>query len=133
MATGQAFCGVVGKKKTRNEYTVMGDAVNLAARLMAHASKHQLGVLADVVTYRQSDDKLAKKASSTTVNRMVEYEVLEPVRMKGKADLIPIYKPLKMVLKGGVERKMIEHSGRAEELAILRNCLLYTSPSPRDS
>ena len=128
ISTGQAFCGVVGSK-VRHEYTVMGDSVNLAARLMAHASKHQLQVLADEVTYRQSDaNKLDKKAQSTRVNQMVEYQVLEPVKMKGKAELIPIFKPTKMVIKGGVERKMIEHNGRAEELARLRRmfAMLHT-------
>ena len=48
--------------------------------------------------------------------------------MKGKADLIQIFKPEKMVFKGGVERKMIEHNGRAEELAKLRKmfAMLHT-------
>ena len=36
VTTGQAFCGIVGNQ-TRREYTVMGDVVNLAARLMTAA------------------------------------------------------------------------------------------------
>lgn len=130
IATGQAFCGVVGSK-SRHEYTVMGDCVNLAARLMAHAGKEKLGVLADVVTYRKSDAKkldTTRLTETTRVERRVEYTTLDAVKMKGKADLIQIFKPEKMVFKGGVERKMIEHNGRAEELAKLRKmfAMLHT-------
>lgn len=34
LATGRAFCGIVGHAKLRREYTVMGSVVNLCARLM---------------------------------------------------------------------------------------------------
>jgi class 3 adenylate cyclase len=36
VTTGLVFCGIVGSKD-RHEYTVMGDAVNLSARLMGKA------------------------------------------------------------------------------------------------
>ena len=34
LTTGHAFCGVVGSQGNRREYTVLGDVVNLSARLM---------------------------------------------------------------------------------------------------
>jgi class 3 adenylate cyclase len=47
ITTGQVFCGDVGSN-ARREYAVVGDIVNLSARLMAHASG---GVLCDKDTY----------------------------------------------------------------------------------
>lgn len=34
IATGTVFAGVVGTSGSRREYSVLGDSVNLAARLM---------------------------------------------------------------------------------------------------
>lgn len=38
ITTGAAFCGVVGSRG-RREYSVLGDSVNLSARLMQHSTK----------------------------------------------------------------------------------------------
>ena len=84
VSSGQAFCGVVGCQPAdatlgaRREYTLMGDAVNLSARLMGHATKHGLRVLTDQTTHELTKD-------------LVTYRRLEPVMMKGKANLIPIF------------------------------------------
>lgn len=39
IATGTAFCGVVGTSGSRREYSVLGDCINLSARLMQMAMK----------------------------------------------------------------------------------------------
>mmetsp|Transcript_46646 Transcript_46646/g.82231 ORF Transcript_46646/g.82231 Transcript_46646/m.82231 type:complete len:1068 (+) Transcript_46646:153-3356(+) len=78
VTTGRNYCGVVGSAK-RMEYTVLGDTVNLAARLMANASP--LSVLTDETTRNLS-------------LRDVNYKQLDPIKVKGKSALIPIYEPM---------------------------------------
>jgi class 3 adenylate cyclase len=46
VTTGVVFCGVVGATM-RKEYTVLGDTVNLSARLMQYACANGGGVVCD--------------------------------------------------------------------------------------
>ena len=77
VASGRVFCGIVGAE-SRKEYTVMGDSVNLAARLMATSKPYE--VLCDQSTYEQSLDS-------------IKFKIKEPVKLKGKADLYNVYRP----------------------------------------
>src|SRR5262249_48895505 len=74
--TGRAFCGIVGGER-RREYTIMGDVVNLAARLMQAAKGT---VLCDAATYQASQARLA-------------FDELPAIHVKGKSDAIAIYRP----------------------------------------
>jgi class 3 adenylate cyclase/tetratricopeptide (TPR) repeat protein len=76
VTTGRAFCGTVGSR-WRREYTMLGAVVNLAARLMQEAGD---GVLCDAVT--------AEAARAT-----LAFEALAPVRVKGRADPVPVFRP----------------------------------------
>jgi len=77
VTTGRAYCGCCGSAQ-RMEYTVLGDVVNLSARLMANAPKD------DILT-----DETTKIASA----REVQFSVLAPIRVKGKSNPISIYQP----------------------------------------
>jgi len=72
---GPTFAGLVGSR-TRREYTVMGDDVNLAARLMGAAQPGQ--ILLSQRVYDAVVDYFAATA-------------LAPIRVKGKSQPIPIY------------------------------------------
>ena len=79
ITTGVAFCGVVGTR-TRREYSVLGDMVNLSARLMQLACTKNGGVICDATTVH-----LARRG--------MEFEQLTSVKVKGKADLIDVFHP----------------------------------------
>eukprot|EP00927_Polykrikos_kofoidii_P025197 TRINITY_DN22692_c0_g2_i1.p1 TRINITY_DN22692_c0_g2~~TRINITY_DN22692_c0_g2_i1.p1 ORF type:complete len:1053 (-),score=155.09 TRINITY_DN22692_c0_g2_i1:497-3655(-) len=77
VTTGRNYCGVVGSAK-RMEYTVLGDTVNLAARLMANASTNS--ILVDEATSLFSSSEISCKA-------------LPAIKVKGKTCPIPIFEP----------------------------------------
>ncbi|MBA3530331.1 MAG: AAA family ATPase, partial [Ardenticatenales bacterium] len=76
VTSGRAFCGSVGSP-TRREYTMIGDVVNLAARLMQAAPND---ILCDATTYHGA-------------SAQVVFEILAPITVKGKSEPIPIYRP----------------------------------------
>lgn len=90
VTTGRNYCGVVGSAK-RMEYTVLGDTVNLAARLMANAAP--LSVLTDEATRNLS-------------LRDVTYKQLDPIKVKGKSNLITIYEPTPLGLVESIGLRM---------------------------
>lgn len=82
VATGRAFCGTVGND-IRREYTVLGDVVNLSARLMTAAASQGAGhpILCDSASYE------AAKAS-------IDFGAALLLQLKGKAQLISAHTPL---------------------------------------
>ena len=82
ITTGRAYCGEVGGRR-RREYTMIGDVVNLAARLM-QASSGEGNFLCDEATWRAARSLLG-------------FEALPPIAVKGKADLIPVFRPVALV------------------------------------
>lgn len=76
VATGRIFCGAYGNSQ-RREYTVIGDTVNTSARLMQAAMGH---ILCDQATSQESESRF-------------DFETLEPMKMKGKSEPVPCYRP----------------------------------------
>jgi class 3 adenylate cyclase/tetratricopeptide (TPR) repeat protein len=101
VASGQVFAGPVGST-TRREYTVIGDVVNLAARLMGVAGSGE--IRCDFATVRGAQ-------------RMLAFEDLPPVRLKGKAGLVQIYRPVDAAEP--VRADMTSFVGRQAEVARL--------------
>ena len=76
VATGLAFCGSVGAER-RREYTIMGEVVNLAARLMQAAME---GILCDQTTATAAEARLV-------------FEPLAAMKVKGKRDPVAVFRP----------------------------------------
>ena len=88
VTTGKAFCGSVGGA-ARCEYTVLGDVVNLAARLM-QATDEQRPILCDGPTF-------------TAARAHFVFDTYPPITVKGKAQPIVIHGPAgnRLAQKGG--------------------------------
>ena len=79
ITTGFVFAGIIGSLSQRY-YTILGDAVNMAARLMATAYKLNVGVICGQTTYE-------------SCNLRLHFDALEPVLVKGKSEPLNIYVP----------------------------------------
>ncbi|RME49698.1 MAG: guanylate cyclase, partial [Caldilineae bacterium] len=76
VASGRVFCGAIGSVR-RREYTMIGDVVNMAARLMQAAS----------------DDILCDAATYQIARSHIHFEALSPIPLKGKTNPVPVYRP----------------------------------------
>lgn len=99
ITTGRAFCGSVGNT-TRCEYTMMGDAVNLAARLMQAAGK-ELSAKPPENAAALTSSILCDEATYQAAQAYIAFEVLPPIVVKGKSTPVAIYKP-RSVLTGPI-------------------------------
>ncbi len=76
--TGEAIVGNIGSDK-RMDFTVIGDAVNVAARLQELAKELEADTLVSAATYRQVEGRF-------------QLEELAPVVLRGRQEPTPIYR-----------------------------------------
>ncbi|MBI1281580.1 MAG: tetratricopeptide repeat protein [Anaerolineaceae bacterium] len=116
--TGPVALGEVGSAAGGSEWTAMGDAVNLAARLQSGAQPGTILISHDTYVH---------------VRGVFETRTLEPMQFKGKSELIQVYmvdreKPrtFRVTTRGieGVETHMV---GRNNELGQLKSAFTWAN------
>jgi class 3 adenylate cyclase/tetratricopeptide (TPR) repeat protein len=78
LSSAPVFTGALGAPD-RREFTAMGNAVNLAARLMQSASDGQL---------------LCDQATAAATAQSLHFNALPPARLKGFAEAVPLFEPV---------------------------------------
>lgn len=112
VTTGRLWTGIVGNS-IRRDYTLIGDAVNLASRLMQAA---QGSIFCDLTTWQAAQER-------------VQFEVLPALNLKGKTEPVPVFRPVGMLaasvdarrrrgplLRGGADPELL---GRQAERQLL--------------
>ncbi|WKZ35474.1 MAG: adenylate/guanylate cyclase domain-containing protein [Anaerolineales bacterium] len=116
VTSGRIFCGVIGNT-TRREYTINGDSVNLAARLM-HAltagmnapDGSEVPILCDSSTHE------------STKNR-VDFITLPPISVRGKSHPVPVFVPQARHAKDMGQIALTDMIGRENERFALAEAL----------
>jgi class 3 adenylate cyclase/tetratricopeptide (TPR) repeat protein len=111
--TGEAVV-TLGARPGEGEAMVAGDVVNTAARLQQHAPVN--GVVVGETTYRATRE-------------LFEYEALEPVEAKGKAERVPLWHAKTARRRFGVDVEPAARTpfiGRVDDLALLQSTFART-------
>ena len=114
ITTGRIFCGSIGNQ-TRREYTIIGNSVNLSARLMTAA-----GNLPDLI--RQAGVPiLCDRVTFDGAKEVVEFETVAPQHVKGRSEAVEVFHPVEQ--KRSIIRPQTELIGRQEEKTVIANAL----------
>ena len=110
---GRVFCGSVGSS-IRREYTMLGDTVNLAARIMQRAKGQ---VLCDSSTFALTNMKFT-------------FESLQPIQLKGKTLSVQLYR-IGSVVPDIQRSNSIHSSQRSSNPSPLSNAFSATSSNEK--
>jgi class 3 adenylate cyclase/tetratricopeptide (TPR) repeat protein len=106
ISRGRVFCGVIGCD-ARREYTVIGDTVNLSARLMQAAKG---GILCDTATSHEA-------------RAGIRFTALPPIHLKGKSSDVPVFRPETKILASNQEEVRSTIIGRHPERKLFEELL----------
>lgn len=98
--TGDIVVGNMGST-TRMNYTMMGDAVNLAARLESAAKQYGVYILVSQMTL--DDSWKNEKGQEIFCRNFLEYRYIDRIRVVGKEESVAIYEIIS--LKGQLSEK----------------------------
>lgn len=114
--TGEIVTGNMGSA-TRMNYTMMGDSVNLAARLEAGSKQYGVYTLISEATYRHEFTDQEKR--SCRVSDLVEVRFIDELTVVGKSEPVKVYELI--ALKGGLsEKEILLNQLFAEGIALYR-------------
>lgn len=144
VTTGNVYCGNVGSL-SRREYAMVGDAVNLSARLMGQSRKnvralrkarsHMAPPDPEAVegTWSEPQHILIDKRTSVAAARWVPFYALDKIRVKGKKEPIEVFAPHRELSRrnddemgerkaespGGTSPRKPKLTGRAHEVGLV--------------
>jgi class 3 adenylate cyclase/tetratricopeptide (TPR) repeat protein len=113
VSTGSIFCGSIGNDK-RRDYTLIGDAVNLGARIMKAVGSSPYSIEQDIYvddsTFEQSEHR-------------IEFEDLPMLSLEGREEQASVFRPLRERQIDSRRVSSAELFGRADERSLLADAL----------
>jgi class 3 adenylate cyclase/tetratricopeptide (TPR) repeat protein len=126
VASGRAFCGEIGSRQ-RREYTMIGDVVNLAARLMQAAMPRTEELDSQSAVRSSQSSILCDEATAQAAQPRLAFAPLSPLAVKGKAEPVTIFRPIENATdeskighpRGVSSKSKTDLVGRVAEQALL--------------